>query len=183
LAGSFVAMWLVDRLTKRLAPLAALCDMAVLFTGRAPSRLAVSRRAGDVRLLRAVVSGNGPDSAGACAGACADAFSLAERDCGARCAHGAPRETTAPAQTAEGDRDAVHKPVGDPPDVTDVPLHGRPDLGQGAREPTRFDKDAAKREDTAGRARPARQVVDSASDEDAARTNEEVGCQRKRGNG
>jgi putative nucleotidyltransferase with HDIG domain len=65
LAGSLIAMWLVDRLTKRLAPLAALCDMAVLFPGRAPTRLAVARRAGDVRQLRSVVSGNGPDSGGA----------------------------------------------------------------------------------------------------------------------
>jgi putative nucleotidyltransferase with HDIG domain len=55
LIGSLVAMWLVDRLTKRLAPIAALCDMAVLFPGRAPSRLAVARRAGDVRLLQAMV--------------------------------------------------------------------------------------------------------------------------------
>ncbi|HEX7107547.1 MAG TPA: HD domain-containing phosphohydrolase [Acidothermaceae bacterium] len=55
LAGSLAAMWLVDRLTKRLAPLAALCDMAVLFPGRAPSRLAVARRAGDVRQLRSAV--------------------------------------------------------------------------------------------------------------------------------
>lgn len=55
LASSLTAMWLVDRLTKRLAPLAALCDMAVLFPGRAPSRLAVARRAGDVRLLQTTI--------------------------------------------------------------------------------------------------------------------------------
>jgi putative nucleotidyltransferase with HDIG domain len=63
LAGSLAAMWLVDRLTKRLAPLAALCDMAVLFPGRAPTRLAVARRAGDVRLLRAVANGEASDNA------------------------------------------------------------------------------------------------------------------------
>ena len=55
LAGSLAAMWLVDWVAKRLAPLAALCDMAVLFPGRAPSRLVVARRAGDVRLLRSLV--------------------------------------------------------------------------------------------------------------------------------
>ncbi|HEU5480596.1 MAG TPA: hypothetical protein VFU90_12210, partial [Candidatus Tumulicola sp.] len=55
LIGSLCAMWLLERLTKRLAPLAALCDMAVLFPGRAPSRLAVARRAGDVRMLQSLV--------------------------------------------------------------------------------------------------------------------------------
>ncbi|MDQ1493816.1 MAG: hypothetical protein QOG69_299 [Actinomycetota bacterium] len=51
LIGSLVAMWLVDRLTRKLAPLAALLDMAVLFPGRAPTRLRVARRAGDLRQL------------------------------------------------------------------------------------------------------------------------------------
>lgn len=54
LAGSLLAMWCVDRLSRRLAPLAALCDMAVLFPGRAPTRLKVARRAGDVRQLEAL---------------------------------------------------------------------------------------------------------------------------------
>jgi putative nucleotidyltransferase with HDIG domain len=62
LAASLASMWLVDRLTKRLAPLAALCDMAVLFPGRAPTRLAVARRAGDVRLLKTKVKS--PDVSG-----------------------------------------------------------------------------------------------------------------------
>ena len=54
LAGSLLAMWCVDRLSRRLAPLAALCDMAVLFPGRAPTRLKVARRAGHVRQLEAL---------------------------------------------------------------------------------------------------------------------------------
>ena len=55
LVGSLAAMWLVDRTTRRLAPLAALLDMAVLFPGRAPTRLKVARRAGDVRQLEALI--------------------------------------------------------------------------------------------------------------------------------
>jgi putative nucleotidyltransferase with HDIG domain len=54
LAGSLAAMWLTDRATRRLAPLAALLDMAVLFPGRAPTRFKVARRAGDVRQLQAL---------------------------------------------------------------------------------------------------------------------------------
>jgi putative nucleotidyltransferase with HDIG domain len=54
LIGSLIAMWLVDRLTRKLAPLAALLDMAVLFPGRAPTRLRVARRAGDLRQLENV---------------------------------------------------------------------------------------------------------------------------------
>src|SRR5450755_2755971 len=54
LAGSLAAMWLVDRATRRLAPLAALLDMAVLFPGRAPTRLKVARTAGDLRQLQAL---------------------------------------------------------------------------------------------------------------------------------
>src|SRR5450432_595237 len=56
LVGSLVAMWLVDRATRRLAPLAALLDMAVLFPGRAPSRLRVARKAGDLRQLQALTN-------------------------------------------------------------------------------------------------------------------------------
>ncbi|MGH8888306.1 MAG: HD-GYP domain-containing protein [Acidothermaceae bacterium] len=51
LVGSLIAMLVVDRLARRLAPLAALLDMAVLFPGRAPTRFAVARRAGDLRHL------------------------------------------------------------------------------------------------------------------------------------
>jgi putative nucleotidyltransferase with HDIG domain len=47
-------MWLVDRATRRLAPLAALLDMAVLFPGRAPTRFKVARKAGDLRQLTAL---------------------------------------------------------------------------------------------------------------------------------
>ncbi|MDQ1463631.1 MAG: hypothetical protein QOC73_572, partial [Actinomycetota bacterium] len=54
LVGSLAAMWLVDRATRRLAPLAALLDMAVLFPGRAPTRLKVARKAGDLRQLHAL---------------------------------------------------------------------------------------------------------------------------------
>ena len=54
LAGSLIAMWLTDRGTRKLAPLAALLDMAVLFPGRAPTRFKVARRAGDVRQLQAL---------------------------------------------------------------------------------------------------------------------------------
>jgi putative nucleotidyltransferase with HDIG domain len=56
LVGSLAAMWLVDRATRRLAPLAALLDMAVLFPGRAPTRLKVARSAGDVRQLEALIA-------------------------------------------------------------------------------------------------------------------------------
>ena len=52
LIGSLAAMWLVDRAARRLAPLAALLDMAVLFPGRAPTRLKVARTAGDLRQLQ-----------------------------------------------------------------------------------------------------------------------------------
>jgi len=54
LVGSLAAMWLVDRAARRLAPLAALLDMAVLFPGRAPTRLKVARTAGDLRQLQAL---------------------------------------------------------------------------------------------------------------------------------
>jgi len=54
LIGSLAAMWLADKLARRLAPLAALLDMAVLFPGRAPTRFAVARRAGDLRHLEAL---------------------------------------------------------------------------------------------------------------------------------
>lgn len=54
LVGSLGAMWCVDRLTRKLAPLAALLDMAVLFPGRAPTRLRVARLAGDVGQLQAL---------------------------------------------------------------------------------------------------------------------------------
>jgi putative nucleotidyltransferase with HDIG domain len=54
LVGSLAAMWLVDRATRRLAPLAALLDMAVLFPGRAPTRFKVARKAGDLRQLTAL---------------------------------------------------------------------------------------------------------------------------------
>jgi putative nucleotidyltransferase with HDIG domain len=54
LAGSLAAMWLVDRAARRLAPLAALLDMAVLFPGRAPTRLKVARTAGDLHQLQAL---------------------------------------------------------------------------------------------------------------------------------
>jgi putative nucleotidyltransferase with HDIG domain len=54
LAGSLAAMWLVDRATRRLAPLAALLDLAVLFPGRAPTRFKVARKAGDLRQLQAL---------------------------------------------------------------------------------------------------------------------------------
>ena len=55
LVGSLAAMWLTDRGTRKLAPLAALLDMAVLFPGRAPTRFKVARRAGDVRQLQALI--------------------------------------------------------------------------------------------------------------------------------
>jgi putative nucleotidyltransferase with HDIG domain len=54
LLGSLIAMWCVDRLTRRLAPLVALLDMAVLFPGRAPTRMAVARKAGDLRHLESL---------------------------------------------------------------------------------------------------------------------------------
>lgn len=54
LIGSLIVMWLADRLTRRLAPLAALLDMAVLFPGKAPTRFAVARQAGDLRQLEAL---------------------------------------------------------------------------------------------------------------------------------
>jgi putative nucleotidyltransferase with HDIG domain len=66
LAGSLAAMWLVDRAARRLAPLAALLDMAVLFPGRAPTRLKVARTAGDLRQLQALTEN--PDKVNARSG-------------------------------------------------------------------------------------------------------------------
>ncbi|MDQ6650255.1 MAG: HD domain-containing protein [Actinomycetota bacterium] len=50
-AVSTVVMYLVDHVLRRLLPLAALLEMSVLFPGRAPSRFAVARDAGDTRHL------------------------------------------------------------------------------------------------------------------------------------
>jgi putative nucleotidyltransferase with HDIG domain len=51
LASSMVAMGIVELLSRRLLPLAALLKMTMLFPDRAPSRLAVARRAGSTREL------------------------------------------------------------------------------------------------------------------------------------
>ena len=52
LASSLVALWAVDRVARRLTPLAALLDLAVLFPGRAPTRFAIARKAGDLGALK-----------------------------------------------------------------------------------------------------------------------------------
>ena len=51
-ASSLVALWAADRAARRLTPLAALLDLAVLFPGRAPTRFAIARKAGDLRALQ-----------------------------------------------------------------------------------------------------------------------------------
>ncbi|HEY5049602.1 MAG TPA: HD domain-containing phosphohydrolase, partial [Acidothermaceae bacterium] len=64
LASSLVALWATDRAARRLTPLAALLDLAVLFPGRAPTRFAIARKAGDLRALKtlseAVLPGQQP---------------------------------------------------------------------------------------------------------------------------
>ncbi|GAC1326841.1 MAG: hypothetical protein NVSMB13_12570 [Mycobacteriales bacterium] len=50
-ALSTALMYLVDRLLRRLLPLAALLQMSVVFPGRAPSRFAVARDSGHTRHL------------------------------------------------------------------------------------------------------------------------------------
>jgi HD-GYP domain-containing protein (c-di-GMP phosphodiesterase class II) len=52
LGTSLVALVAADRALRRLMPLAALLDLAVLFPGRAPSRYVVARQAGSVRALQ-----------------------------------------------------------------------------------------------------------------------------------
>jgi hypothetical protein len=54
LASSVVALWAADRAARRLTPLAALLDLAVLFPGRAPTRFAIARKAGDLRALKSL---------------------------------------------------------------------------------------------------------------------------------
>ncbi|HEX5948609.1 MAG TPA: HD domain-containing phosphohydrolase, partial [Actinomycetota bacterium] len=53
--GLFVAstttVWLVDRVARRLLPLAVLLQLTMLFPDRAPSRFAVARRVGSTRSL------------------------------------------------------------------------------------------------------------------------------------
>jgi putative nucleotidyltransferase with HDIG domain len=46
-------MVLVDRLTRRLLPLAALCKLSLVFPDRSPRRLAVARKAAHIRDIRA----------------------------------------------------------------------------------------------------------------------------------
>ena len=52
LASSLVTLLAVDRIARRLTPLAALLDLAVLFPGRAPTRFAIARKAGDLSALK-----------------------------------------------------------------------------------------------------------------------------------
>ncbi len=52
LASSLVTLLAADRVARRLTPLAALLDLAVLFPGRAPTRFAIARKAGDLRALK-----------------------------------------------------------------------------------------------------------------------------------
>ena len=51
-ASSIVALWAADRAARRLTPLAALLDLAVLFSRRAPTRFAIARKAGDLSALK-----------------------------------------------------------------------------------------------------------------------------------
>lgn len=50
-AGSGVTAWAVDRVARRLLPLAVLLELTLLFPDRAPSRYAVARRVGSTRKL------------------------------------------------------------------------------------------------------------------------------------
>jgi putative nucleotidyltransferase with HDIG domain len=51
LGGSLLAVRLVDRAARRLLPLAVLFKLSMIFPDRAPSRFAMARRAGNVRVL------------------------------------------------------------------------------------------------------------------------------------
>jgi HD domain-containing protein/cellulose binding protein with CBM3 domain len=59
-ASSIVALWVTDRAARRLTPLAALLDLAVLFPGRAPTRFAIARKAGDLRSLKNLTEKGSP---------------------------------------------------------------------------------------------------------------------------
>ncbi len=50
-AGSGVTAWAVDRVARRLLPLAVLLELTLLFPDRAPSRYAVARRVGSTKKL------------------------------------------------------------------------------------------------------------------------------------
>ena len=50
--GSYVTLFLVERLMRRLAPLAMLLKLSMAFPGPAPSRFAVARRSGNPRALQ-----------------------------------------------------------------------------------------------------------------------------------
>src|SRR5665213_1552170 len=65
LASSVVALWAADRAARRLTPLAALLDLAVLFPGRAPTRFAIARKAGDLRALKSLSEKGSPRERGA----------------------------------------------------------------------------------------------------------------------
>src|SRR5665213_1360527 len=64
LASSLVALWAADRAARRLTPLAALLDLAVLFPGRAPTRFAIARKAGDLRALKSLSEKGSPRERG-----------------------------------------------------------------------------------------------------------------------
>ena len=64
LASSVIALWVADRAARRLTPLAALLDLAVLFPGRAPTRFAVARKAGDLRSLKSLSEKGSPRERG-----------------------------------------------------------------------------------------------------------------------
>lgn len=64
LASSVIALWVADRAARRLTPLAALLDLAVLFPGRAPTRFAIARKAGDLRALKSLSEKGSPHERG-----------------------------------------------------------------------------------------------------------------------
>ncbi len=64
LASSVLALWVADRAARRLTPLAALLDLAVLFPGRAPTRFAIARKAGDLRSLKTLSERGSPRERG-----------------------------------------------------------------------------------------------------------------------
>ena len=56
IGGSFVAMWLVDRMARRLLPLAALLRMSLVFPDKAPSRFSVALRSYSSKRMQAEVA-------------------------------------------------------------------------------------------------------------------------------
>ncbi|MBW3578610.1 MAG: HD domain-containing protein [Actinobacteria bacterium] len=61
-ATALAALWLVERLARRLLPLSYLLDLSLLFPGEAPDRFRLALRSGGVRQLRALAADSAADS-------------------------------------------------------------------------------------------------------------------------